>query len=271
MRKPIIAGNWKMNKTVGEAVELVKNLKPLVVDTPAEVVVCPPFTALWEVARILEDSEIALGAQNLFWETSGAYTGQISPLMLTDIGCKYVIIGHSETRGRFGKPPSWLTEEVGRYFGENDATVNLKVHSAFNNGLLPIVCVGETLMEREEGRTDQVVSVQTRRALEGLNPSQVEQIILAYEPVWAIGTGQVCDAREANRVCGLIREVILDLFGKKAASSVRIQYGGSVTPDNAKELIDQEHIDGCLVGGASLKAESFAQICAVARWAPPYG
>src|SRR5439155_661126 len=200
------------------------------------------------------------GAQDIFWRPSGAYTGQVCGAMLKDAGCSHVIIGHSETRGRFGVPEEGFTEEVLAHFGESDQTVNLKVKAALADDLIPIVCCGETLAERREGRTDAVIRLQIERGLAGITAEQVAGIIIAYEPVWAIGTGEVCPCDEANRICGLIRETIRHLFGPPTAAAVRIQYGGSVKPDNAPELLRQDQIDGALVGGASLKAADFIAI-----------
>jgi len=273
MRTPIIAGNWKMHKTVVDALAFVEALKPLVADVQGvEVVVCPPYTALYPVRQALTGSNIALGAQNVFWKDSfdaqgksiGAYTGQIAAEMLTEVGCKYVIIGHSETRGRFGKVEPDIREDLLRHFGETDASVNAKIRKAFERGLIPIVCVGETLSEREAGQTDAIVSGQTKRAFEGLTSGQAKTIVVAYEPVWAIGTGKTCDSQEANRVCGLIRSTIASLY-PESASATRIQYGGSVKPENAAELLSQPDIDGALVGGASLEAQSFAAIVKAAQ------
>jgi triosephosphate isomerase len=226
----------------------------------AEVLVCPTYTALFAARETLAGSGIGLGAQNLFWRASGAYTGQVSGPLLADAGCSYVIIGHSESRGRFGVPQEGFTDEVLAFFGESDRSVNLKAKAALAAGLVPIVCCGERLVERREGRTDAVVRLQIERGLEGVPAEQVAALVLAYEPVWAIGTGEVCAAGEANRVCGVIRETIARQFGEPAASSIRIQYGGSVKPENADELLRQEQIDGALVGGASLKATDFAAI-----------
>lgn len=262
MRTPVVAANWKMNKTIGEALAFVEAFLPMVEDTDnCEIVLCPPFTALAAVGNRLKGTKVALGAQDLFWREQGAFTGEISPLMLVDVGCRFVIVGHSERRGRFGKPEPELEDpQLRSVFGETDASVNKKVHAAFKHGLIPIVCVGETLAEREQGRTDEIVSGQLQKALDGLTPEQVAQIVIAYEPVWAIGTGKVCDAPEANRVCGLIRSIIANLFGERVAQATRIQYGGSITPENIPDLAAQEHIDGGLVGGASLKPDSFAAI-----------
>jgi triosephosphate isomerase (TIM) len=266
MRRHVIAGNWKMNKRIGEARELCATLVEAGLGRSGpEVLVCPPYTALAAAREALAGSGIGLGGQNVFWQSSGAYTGQISVPMLTDAGCSHAIIGHSEIRGRFGVPEEGFTAEVLAHFGESDQTVNLKTRAAIAGGLIPIVCCGELLSERREGRTDAVVRQQIERGLEGLTAEQVAGIVLAYEPVWAIGTGEVCASEEANRVCGVLRETVTRRFGQPAAEAVRIQYGGSVKPDNAAELLGQEHIDGALVGGASLKAADFA---AIVRAAP---
>ena len=259
-RVPIIAGNWKMHKTVSEAVDLVNALKESTADVEGvEIVVCPPFTALYPVRHALVGVHIEVGAQGAFWETKGAWTSEVSPIMLADLGCRYVIIGHSETRGRFGTVDEGL-RRVLSYFSETDETVNRKVKAAFAAGLVPIVCCGELLEERKAGRTDDVVQRQIEVDLAGLTPDQARTVVIAYEPVWAIGTGEVCDAPEANRVCGTIRSLAKGMYGAGAADAVRIQYGGSVKPDNSGELLHQPEIDGALVGGASLRAEDFTAI-----------
>jgi triosephosphate isomerase (TIM) len=259
-RIPIIAGNWKMHKTVGEAVQLVEELKASTGKIEGvEIVVCPPYTALYPMSRALAESNIELGSQGMFWKEQGAWTSQVSPLMLKDCGCKYVIIGHSETRGRFGTVDAEL-ESVLPYFSETDQTINMKAKVAFAHGLTPIICCGELLSERQAGKTDEVVSAQIKADMEGLTAEQAAQAVIAYEPVWAIGTGEVCDAAEANRVCGLIRSVVKSMFGAAPADDVRIQYGGSVKPDNSSELMHQPEIDGALVGGASLKCSDFTAI-----------
>ncbi|HWR06910.1 triose-phosphate isomerase [Sporomusa sp.] len=246
MRKPIIAGNWKMHKTAGEGVTLVEQLKKLTnTVTGVEIVICPPFTALAAIAGAVAGTNIGLGAQNMHWEDKGAFTGEVSPGMVKDIGCTHVIIGHSERR---------------QYFAETDQTVNNKVKAAFKTGLTPILCVGETLAEREAGTTEQVVGTQTRGGLAGLTAEQVANLVLAYEPVWAIGTGRTASADDANAVCGFIRSTVATLFGQAAAEKVRIQYGGSVKPDNVAELMAKPDIDGALVGGASLEADSFSKL-----------
>ena len=259
MRTPLIAGNWKLNKTVAEATAFAAELRPLVADVSGvETLLCPVFTALPATSQALAGSGIAVGAQDMFWKASGAYTGEISPALLLDAGCRYVLIGHSERRGRFGVPEPELEGDAGRVFGDNDVTVNKKTLAAFAAGLLPIVCVGETLSERQAGQTDGVVQAQTRAAL--VNVAADAPLVFAYEPVWAIGTGETCEADEANRVCGVIRATVAEVLGAPAGVAVRVQYGGSVKPDNAADLLGREHIDGALVGGASLTADSFAAI-----------
>jgi triosephosphate isomerase (TIM) len=260
-RIPLAAGNWKMNKTVGEGVALVEELcSRLRSLNGVEVVVCPPATALHAVGQALQGSSIALGAQDVFWEEKGAYTGMLAPKMLLDVGCVYVIVGHSERRGRFGKADPALTPPLATVFGDNDSTVNTKAKAALAAGLRPIICVGETLKEREDGFTDEIVSGQLQKALEGLPFDRIKDIVLAYEPVWAIGTGKVCDSAEADRVLGMMRTVVASVMGSEAAAQIRILYGGSVTADNSKEIMAQKEIDGVLVGGASLIAENFAKI-----------
>lgn len=234
-----------MNKTPSEAVELVNELKPLVKNAEVEVVVCPPFVCLPAVAQALEGSNIALGAQNMHFEEKGAFTGEVAPGMLKELGVKYVIIGHSERR---------------QYFAETDETVNKKVHAAFAHDLTPIVCVGETLEEREQGITEKVVEKQTRAALDGLSKENAQKTVIAYEPVWAIGTGKTATSQQANEVISFIRGIIADMFGKDVAEKIRIQYGGSMNAGNASELMAMPDIDGGLIGGASLKAEDFSKV-----------
>ena len=266
MRKKIIAGNWKMNKTIPEAIALVKELKALVGSEAAvDVVVVPPFTALYPVAQELEGTTIAVGAQNLFWKASGAYTSQIAPGFLCDAGAAYVLIGHSETRGRFGVAEPDFDDDVLKLFGESDATVNRKAKAALAAGLVPIVCIGETLAERNAGSTDAIVAGQVERALAGISAEDAAKIVFAYEPVWAIGTGEVCGADEADRVCGVVRATVAKQCGAQAADVVRVQYGGSMKPDNAKELLSKPNIDGGLIGGASLKSADFVAIVAAGR------
>jgi len=245
MRKPILAGNWKMNKTVAEAVELVSAMKDdLLAVESVETVFCPSFMAVPAVARLVEGTELGVGAQNIYWEESGAYTGEVSPLMIKEF-CKYVIIGHSERR---------------EYFGETDETVNKKIKAAFAHGLLPIVCVGETLELRQDGKTEAWVASQVEGALKDLSAEQVSSLVIAYEPIWAIGTGLAASSEEAERVCGaVVRATVKKLYGSEVAEAVRVQYGGSVKPANALEIMSQPNIDGGLVGGASLKADAFAE------------
>lgn len=246
MRKPVFGGNWKMNKTVKESMEVVKQLKEEIGDVRrVEVVIFPPFTSLWAVKKIIEDSRIGLGAQNMYWEEKGAYTGEVSPLMLLDAGCKYVILGHSERR---------------QYYGETDAGVNRKIKAALSLGLIPVVCVGESLEERKAGRAEEVVESQVKKCLEGLDLPQAQKLIIAYEPVWAIGTGKIATPHQAQEMHSFIREILEQLWGKEISSSTRIQYGGSVKPENIKDLMRQPDIDGALVGGASLKIDSFVKI-----------
>lgn len=245
MRKPIIAGNWKMNKTPEEAAELVRELVPLVADAEAEVVVCPPFVCLDAVRKEAVGSNIKLGAQNVHFEKNGAYTGEISADMLLAMGVEYVIIGHSERR---------------QYFGETDCTVNKRAKAALAAGLKPIICVGESLEEREKGVTNELVGMQTKLALQGIPAEEVDKVVIAYEPIWAIGTGKTATAAEANETIGAIRKAIAQVYGEEVASKVRIQYGGSMNPKNASELMAQSEIDGGLIGGASLKAEDFSKV-----------
>lgn len=266
MRTPLIAGNWKLNKTIGEAVAFIDELKPLVQDAQGvEILLCPVFVGLSAARQAAQGTAIEVGAQDIFWKDSGAYTGEVSGPLLRDAGCSHVIIGHSERRGRFGVPEPDLAGDAGRVFGDTDAAVNRKLQAALRHSLVPIVCVGETLDERKAERTDSVVQGQTRAALADVDAAQVGGIVFAYEPVWAIGTGETCEAEEADRVCGVIRTAVDELYGQQAAGAVRIQYGGSVKPDNALDLLGRPHIDGALVGGASLKAASFADIIRAAR------
>ena len=260
-RRKFIAGNWKMNGLGQEAVALGREIRVRLQDVSGvDAAVCPPFTVLEAVGAEFAESRIKLVAQDMFWKESGAYTGKVSGPMLKAIGCSYVILGHSECRGRFGKTDEDITDETIRHFGDTNATVHLKVKAAFRYGLLPIVCVGETLTERESGSTDQIVDVQVHAAFHGLAPDQIALSTIAYEPVWAIGTGKTCDSIEANRVCGVIRHVIGRMTNAGIARGVRIQYGGSVNAENAAEILSQPDIDGALVGGQSLKPEAFAQI-----------
>ncbi len=247
-RKVIIAGNWKMNKTAAEGRALVEALKPLVADvcpSKADIVVCPPFTTIAAVVEAVRGSNIKVGAQNVHWAESGAFTGEISAAMLKELGIDYVIIGHSERR---------------QYFGETDATVNSRVKAALAAGLLPIICVGELLEEREGGRTEQVLSAQLEGGLAGLTGEDMRKIVIAYEPVWAIGTGKTATPEMAELTHNFIRCTLNDMFGKEIGEGVRIQYGGSMKAENAGALVAQPNIDGGLIGGAALKAESFAAL-----------
>ena len=245
-RIPVIAGNWKMYKTIPEAIALVQELSSAVAGaTGREIVICPPFTALAAVKPALAGTNIKLGAQNLNWDPQGAFTGEISAPMLKDVGCDYVIIGHSERR---------------QYFAETDENVNRKLKAALAADLIPIVCVGESLSEREAGITSSVVSRQVKLGLAGLAPDEAKTIIIAYEPIWAIGTGRTATAEDANAMCAFIRLTVTGMFGTPVADAMRIQYGGSVKPDNVDELMSTSDIDGALVGGASLKAADFSRI-----------
>lgn len=262
-RRPIIAGNWKMNLTGKQGAALVAELAPLVAGrTDVDVLVCPSYVAVADALGAAAGTGIAVGAQDCFWKEKGAYTSQVSPQMLVAAGVTHVIIGHSETRGRFGVPEPDFTPEVVAHFGESDVTVNRKLKAAAAAGLVPIVCCGETFDERNAGTTDAVVSGQIRAALVDVPAEVVSAMVLAYEPVWAIGTGATCETPEANRVCGVIRATVAGLYGAEVAEAVRIQYGGSVKAANAVEILSQEHIDGALVGGAALEAEGFSKIVA---------
>ncbi|OGP53461.1 MAG: triose-phosphate isomerase [Deltaproteobacteria bacterium RBG_13_52_11] len=246
MRTPIMAGNWKMHKTAREAVEFVTRLQKELGDwEETEVVVAPPFVALAPVAERLQGTKIALAAQDCFWEEQGAYTGEVSPPMVRDVGCRYVIIGHSERRA---------------YFGETNETVNKKVKAALAHGLHPIICVGESLEQRERGDTFTFVGRQVKECLQGLEEAAIQKMVIAYEPIWAIGTGKTATPEQAQEVHTFIRGVVAETFSPQGAEVLRIQYGGSVKPDNVDELMAQPDIDGALVGGASLVVESFARI-----------
>ncbi len=247
MRTSLIAGNWKMYKTTAEAVELVEALKREMgtVASDREVLVCPPYTALHAVKSVLEGSNIRLGAQDLHYEEQGAFTGAISPLMLRDLGCSYVIVGHSERR---------------QIFGENDALINRKLHAALKHDLRAILCVGETKPQRDAGQAEAVVISQLRGGLADVAVEALDNVVIAYEPVWAIGTGDTATPADAQAMHAAIRHTLADLYNAQAAGTVRIQYGGSVKPDNVDELMAQTDIDGALVGGASLKAGSFMRI-----------
>lgn len=245
MRKPIIAGNWKMNKTPEEAKELVTALVPLVKDAKCDVVICPPFVDLCAVKPIIAGTNIHLGVQNIHWAEKGAFTGEISADMLKAHGVEYAIVGHSERR---------------QYFGETDATVNQRAKAAIAAGITPIICVGESLEQRESGVTNAVVSGQTKAALDGIEAKDVETLVIAYEPIWAIGTGKTATKEDANATIAVIRGAIAEVYGRDVAEKVRIQYGGSMNPKNASELMSMPEIDGGLIGGASLKAEDFSKV-----------
>lgn len=245
MRRPIIAGNWKMNKNIAETKALVSELIPLVKDAEAEVVICTPYTDLYTAVELTKGTNIAVGAENVHWAESGAFTGEISANMLTEIGVKYVIIGHSERR---------------QYFGETDETVNKRVIAALNAGLKVIVCVGETLEEKEAGKTEEVVTTQTVAAFKDVSSDKIADIVVAYEPVWAIGTGRTATAEDANATIKVIRDTLAKVFCPKCAEEIRIQYGGSMNPKNAHDLMAQPEIDGGLIGGASLKAVDFSMV-----------
>jgi triosephosphate isomerase len=246
MRTPIMAGNWKMHKTAREAVDFVTHLQKELGDwKETETVVAPPFVALAPVADCLRKRTIAVAAQNCFWGEQGAYTGEVSAPMLRDVGCRYVIIGHSERRA---------------YFGETDETVNKKVKAALSSGLQPIICVGESLQERERGDTVQIVERQVKEGLKELDAAAIPAIVIAYEPLWAIGTGKTATPEQAQEVHASIRGLLASIFNPEGAQEIRIQYGGSVKPDNVDELMAQPDIDGALVGGASLDVESFVRI-----------
>ncbi len=246
MRQPIIAGNWKMNNTIAATKALLTDLIPLVKDAKAEVVVCVPYTDIATAGEIIKGTNIKLGAENVHWAEKGAFTGEISADMLVELGVEYVIIGHSERR---------------QYFGETDQTVNARVKAALGKGLKPIICVGETLEEREGGLVESVLVRQTTEAFKDIDKSQLENIVIAYEPVWAIGTGKTATAQDANDTIAIIRNTMANLYCKDCAENkVRIQYGGSMNPKNASELMAMPQIDGGLIGGASLKAVDFSQV-----------
>lgn len=245
MRKKVIAGNWKMNMLPDEAIKFIEELTPLVKDTENEVILCVPYTDLFYALLTAQNTNIKIGAQNMHFEEKGAYTGEVSGKMLKAINVEYVILGHSERR---------------QYFNETDETVNKKLKAAFTYGLKPIVCVGETLEEREAGKTTDIITKQTELALEGLTEEQVANTIIAYEPIWAIGTGKTATSEDANNSIKEIRNKIKEIYGQKVSDRVIIQYGGSVKSTNSKELFSMSDIDGGLVGGASLKADEFSKI-----------
>ncbi len=248
MRKKVIAGNWKMNMLPNEAIAFIEQITPMVKDTENEVILCVPYIDLFYSLLSAQKTNIKIGAQNMHWEEKGAYTGEVSGQMLKSIGVEYVIIGHSERR---------------QYFAETDETVNKKVKAALSNGLKPIICVGETLEQREQGKAEEIITKQTMLALEGLAKEQMENVVLAYEPIWAIGTGKTATSEDANNSIKSIRNKVAELYGQEVAEKITILYGGSVKADNAKELFSTTDIDGGLVGGASLKVEEFSKIVLV--------
>ena len=246
MRKPIIAGNWKMNKNVTEALELVKDLRFRLADvSDVEIVVCPPFTSIYQVYQFLKGSNIKVGAQNCYFENKGAFTGEVSPSMLREAGCTYVILGHSERR---------------QIFKESDELINRKIRAVLNEDMLPILCCGETLEEREKNVTSEVIKKQLTGGLKGFIEDEMLKMVIAYEPVWAIGTGKTASKEQAQEVHKFIRDLIAKLYSQKTADAVRRQYGGSVKPDNVSILMSEADIDGALVGGAALEAESFVKL-----------
>ena len=245
LRKAVIAGNWKMNKTPSEAKALIEEMKPLVKDAACDVVLCVPFIDIPAAIEAAKGSNIKIGAENVHFKSSGAYTGEVSAEMLKEAGVEYVVVGHSERR---------------TYFGETDQTVNLRALAALNAGLKAIICVGETLEQRELGYTETLLKFQTKMALTNVTKEQLKNVIIAYEPVWAIGTGKTATAEQADEVNGFIRSVVAGLYGEDAAQALTIQYGGSMNAKNAEELLSKEHVDGGLIGGASLKAEDFSII-----------
>ncbi len=246
MRKKVIAGNWKMNMLPNEAIKFIEDFAPRVQNTSNEIILCVPYTNLFYSLLTSQNTNIKIGAQNMHWEEKGAYTGEISGQMLKSIGVEYVIIGHSERRA---------------YFAENDETVNKKIKSALQNGLKPIVCVGESLEQREAGNQEEIVKNQVKLALEGITNNSLEQVIIAYEPIWAIGTGKTATSNDANEMIKTIRKEVASLYNEETAQKLIILYGGSVKSENSKELFSTSDIDGALVGGASLKPDEFAKIC----------
>lgn len=245
MRTPIIAGNWKMNNNIEESIKLVAEIKNFDLDKGVEVVLCVPFTNIKDVKTAIKGTNIKIGAQNMHWEESGAFTGEISPLMLKELEVDYVILGHSERR---------------QYFNETDETVNKKIKSALSHDIKPIICVGETLEEKEAGKEKEIVESQVIKAFKDIDRKEIEKIVIAYEPIWAIGTGKTASADDANGMIGFIRETIDKIYGEEERQKIRIQYGGSVKPGNISKLMEKEEIDGALVGGASLKAEDFVKL-----------
>lgn len=259
MRTKLVVGNWKMNNTIREAAAAVDSFIKIVDAKPdVDVAICPSYLAIPRVRELLKNTHIKVGAQDVFWEEKGAFTGKVSPAMLYDAGVTFCIVGHSETRGRFGKvetDPATLS-----VFCESDLTINKKLQCLLFYSITPILCVGETAAERKDGKTDEVISGQLGGALNGLDPTELYGLVVAYEPVWAIGTGETCEAAEAERVCGSIRQKLTQKLGEDEANTIRILYGGSVKSSNSRELFHQPNIDGGLVGGASLDPEEFRKI-----------
>ncbi len=247
LRRTVIAGNWKMNNTPSQACSLIEEIKPLVKDANCDVVICVPYVDLLVAIAATKGTNIRVGAQNMHFEPKGAFTGEVSAEMLREMGVQYVVIGHSERR---------------EYFAETDHTVNKKLHAALEAGITPILCVGESLEQREDGVTDEWIRMQVKIALKGLTAAQVRSMIIAYEPIWAIGTGKTATSAQADEVCGAIRAVIGELYGAETAQATTIQYGGSMNAKNCAELLDRPNVDGGLIGGASLKAPDFATIVA---------
>ena len=245
MRKPIIAGNWKMHKTINEAKSFVEEIKGSIKETDVEAVICAPYTILKDLKEVTKGTNIKVGAQNMHFEENGAFTGEISPLMLKELDVDYVIIGHSERR---------------QYFNETDETVNKKVKKALEHSIIPIMCVGESLEEREAGDTKSIVKSQVEKGLQGINHEDIKKIVVAYEPIWAIGTGKTASSEDANEVIAYIREVIKNVSSEDISEEIRIQYGGSVKPSNVEEIMNQSDIDGALVGGASLEPKDFIEL-----------
>ena len=263
MRRKLVAGNWKMNMTITEAAATVESfIHALPSREGVDVLVCPASICIPKVRDIAKHTHVHVGAQDVFWMPSGAFTGKVSAGMLKGAGCDYCIVGHSEPRGKFGKLE--IPAETVCHFAENDHTVNLKIGALLGQGIRPILCVGETQAERDAAMTDAIITTQLQKALEGYEPDELSDLVVAYEPVWAIGTGNVCDAAEAERVCGLIRAILADVVGDEVAQGIRVLYGGSVKASNARELFSQPNIDGGLVGGASLDPKEFAAIVAAA-------
>jgi triosephosphate isomerase len=263
MRRKLVAGNWKMHFTATEAAATVEAfLENVEFKSGVDVVLCPSYLSIAKVRELTKNGHVEVGGQDVFWISKGAFTGQVSASMLSAAGCTYCIVGHSETRGRFGKLE--VPEESVSFFGETDHTVRLKIGALLEHGLKPILCVGESEVERNANMTDAIITTQLTKALEGHDPNELDELVVAYEPVWAIGTGKVCDSLEAERICKMIREICCEILGDDLSESIRVLYGGSVKAANAKELFSQPNIDGGLVGGASLDPKEFAAIVASA-------